>query len=268
MKRFLPAGAWALLMVLFGFGIGAVNVLAQDDIRFDGSSQMYWAFVKDSADVFTKESGIKVTAEDRKTQDAVPSLVSGRCNVGGMARKMKLSEKAQGQDLVETLVAKDHIAVFIPKDIKVEGLSLEDLKKVFSGQITDWKDAGESPGPIQVVIPQTKTASNNNFSEIVMQGAPFVQSSIITETAGGVLDETKGKRAISFISFGAVSSKTDFKVLKINGKLPSEDGYPIAQEMYLVTKGQPADNVKKYIDFFLSGGGKEIIVKAGLLPAH
>ena len=268
MKRFQLSSVAAILMVLIGFGPGVTEVFAQDEIHFDGSSQMYWAFVKDSADAFSKEAGVKVTAEDRKTQDAVPSLVSGRCNVGGMARKMKLAEKAQGQDLVETLIARDRIAVFVPKEIQVADVSLEDLKKVFAGQIADWKDLGEAAGPIQVVIPQTKTASNNNFSEIVMKGAPFAQSSLITDTAGGVLDEIKGKRAISFISFGAVSNRAEFRVLKVDGKLPSDDTYPIAQEMYFVTKGQPADNIKKYVDFFLNGTGKDVILKAGLLPAR
>ena len=268
MRKLLLSGVAAILMALIGFGTGAMEAFAQDEIHYDGSSQMYWAFVKDSADAFTTATGVKVTAEDRKTQDAVPSLVSGRCNVGGLARKMKLAEKAQGQDLVETLIARDHIAVFVPKEIQAGDLSLENLKQVFSGRITDWKDMGESPGPIQVVIPQTKTASNNNFSEIVMKGAPFAQSSTITDTAGGVLDEVRGKRAISFISFGAVSGRPEFKVLKVDGKLPSDDAYPIAQEMYFVTRGQPADNVKRYVDFFLNGGGKDVIVKAGLLPAR
>ena len=91
------------------------RVAAQGGIHYDGSSQIYWAFVKDTAEQFTKETGIPVVAEDRKTQDAVPSLVSGRCNVGGLARKMKLAEKAQNQNLTETLIARDHIAVFVPK---------------------------------------------------------------------------------------------------------------------------------------------------------
>jgi phosphate transport system substrate-binding protein len=259
------AVAAAVIMVL---AVGAAaQVGAQGGIHYDGSSQIYWAFVKDSAELFTKESGVPVVAEDRKTQDAVPSLVSGRANVGGLARKLKLAEKAQNQELTETLIARDHIAVFVPQSSKVTEISLQNLKKVFSGEITDWKDLGDDPGPIQLVIAQTKTACTTNFRELVMGDAPFAQSCIITETAGAVLEEAKGKRAISYISYGAVAQKPEFKVLKVDSKNPADAGYPIAQEMYMATIGQPSGDVKKYLDFFMTGAGKDFITKAGLLPA-
>jgi ABC-type phosphate transport system substrate-binding protein len=117
-----------------------------------------------------------------------------------------------------------------------------------------------------VVIPQTRTASNRNFAEIVMGDATFPASSVITETAGAVLEAVKGKRAISFISFGAISNKPEFKILKVDGKSPSDSGYPINQEMYFITLGEPSGNIKKYVDFFLAGPGRDFIVKAGLLP--
>ncbi len=238
-----------------------------EPIQYDGSSQVYWAFVKDTADAFTKETNIKVEGKDRKTQDAVPSLIAGTCNVGGLARKMTLTEKAQGADLVETLVAKDHIAVFVSSKSKVESLTLDQVKKVFSGEIKDWKDLGDEPGAILVIIPQTKTACNVNFTKIALGGtAIYTADAIITETAGKVLEAAKGKRAISFISYGAVSSSADFKVLKVDGKKAGEEGYAIAQNFYLATKGEPAGAVKTYIDYFLTGAGKAFILKAGLLP--
>lgn len=267
MKKNLMAALMIVSVIVSGVVSENSLALAIEGIHYDGSSQIYWAFIKDSSDLFTKETGIQIVAEDRKTQDAVPSLVSGRSNVGGLARKMKLAEKGTGQELVETLVARDNIAVFVPKDFKLDQLSKEALKKVFSGETIDWKDLGEAPGPIQVVIAQIKTACTTNFRELVMGDAPFAPSGIITETAGAVLEAAKGKRSISFISFGAVSKVQDFKVLKIDGKNPTDAGYPISQEMYLVTQGQPSADVKKYIEFFLVGAGKEFIKKAGLTPA-
>ncbi len=268
MKKGFMTITYVFFAALLVAAAGIPEALAMDGIKYDGSSQLYWAFVKDSADLFTKETGVKVGAEDRKTQDAVPSLVSGRCNVGGLARKMKLAEKAQGKDLVEKLIAKDHIAIFVPARSKVDSLSIDQIKKVFGGQITDWKDIGGEPGPIEVVIPETRTTANRNFVGLVMKDAPFSSNCKITETAGAVLDQCKAKRAISFISFGAVSGKPDFKVVKIDGKSAGEPGYPLVQEMYFATLGQPSGDVKKYLDFYLSGTGKEFIKKAGLIPAQ
>jgi phosphate transport system substrate-binding protein len=247
------------LLTAFAFG-------AEESIQYDGSSQVYWAFVKETAEAFTKETGIKVEAKDRKTQDAVPALVAGSCNVGGLARKLTLAEKAQGGDLVETLIAKDHIAIFVPANSKVAELTMEQVKKVFAGEIKDWKELGDEPGAIQVVIPQTKTACNVNFTKIALGGAAtYAPNALITETAGKVLEEAKGKRAISFISYGAVNTHAEFKVLKVDGKKAGEEGYAIAQSFYLATKGVPTGATKTYLKYFQSGAGKTFIVKAGLL---
>jgi phosphate transport system substrate-binding protein len=264
-RRF--AGLMMAFMLVTVLATGTGNALAATEILYDGSSQIYWAFVKDSANLFTQETGIKVSAEDRTTQDAVPSLVSGRCNVGGLARKMKLAEKAQGKDLVETLIAKDHLAVFVPSNSKLENITGENLKKVFAGQIKDWKEIGDERGPIVVVIPQTNTACNKNFKELVMGDTPFVASALVTPTAGAVLEEAKGKRALSFISYGAVSRRPEYKILKVDGKYPGDQTYALGQDLYLVTEGPPTGIFKKYIDFFLTGNGREVILKAGLLPA-
>lgn len=244
---------------------GAVAVRGEDAIKYDGSSQIYHAMIKDSAEAFTKETGSKVEGRDGKTDDAVPALIAGKCNVGGIARPLKMAEKSQSDKLVATLMAVDYIAVFVSKDSKLENITMDQLQKVFSGQITDWKDLGGEAGPIQVIIPQTKTACSKNFKDKVLPEGGFSDKSTITPTAGGVLEEAKGKKAISFISFGALANHPEFKTVKIDGKAPGAADYPISQEVYFVTMGQPEGIVKKYVDFFKQGAGKDIIAKSGLI---
>lgn len=262
--RWLAAAA--ILAVAAGMALSPAPAAAED-IHVIGSSQMYHAFIKDSMAPFSQAAGVKVTADDRRSRDAVPGLVAGKCNVGATANKLSPEEKAQDAKLTETLVARDHIAVFVPKGSSVTGLGKDQLRKVMTGEIKDWGAIGGAAGPITVVIPQSRTACNKNFSAVIMGDAQFSQASVVSSTAGDVLSDAKGKPAISFISFGAVSDNPDFKVIKIDGKAPGEAGYPIAQEMYLVTLGPPAGAVKQYVDFFLTGAGKDIIKKAGLLPA-
>jgi len=267
MKRF--TGRWlaaAALAVLAGLALSPAPAAAED-IHVIGSSQMYHAFIKDSIEPFAKAAGVKVTADDRRSRDAVPGLVAGKCNVGATAEKLSAEEKAQDAKLTEILVARDHIAVFVAKGSTVAGLSKDQLRKIMAGEIKDWGAVGGAAGPITVVIPQSRTACNKNFAAAVMGDAAFSPASVVSPTAGDVLNDAKGKPAISFISYGAVSGNPDFKIIKIDGKDPGEAGYLIAQEMYLVTLGPPAGNVKKYVDFFLSGAGKDIIKKAGLVPA-
>lgn len=240
---------------------------ASADIHVIGSSQMYHAFIKDSLEPFTKATGVKATADDLRSRDAVPGLVAGKCNVGATANKLSDDEKAQDKTLTEILVARDHIAVFVPKGSAVDNLTKDQLRKVMAGEIKDWSEIGGAAGAITVVIPQSRTACNKNFAKAVMGETPFSAGSVVSSTAGDVLADAKGRPAISFISFGAVSGNPDFKVLKVDGKAPGDAGYLIAQDMYLVTLGAPAGEVKQYVDFFITGAGKDIIKAAGLLPA-
>jgi ABC-type phosphate transport system substrate-binding protein len=76
----------SLAIAVIGAIMFANVVQAEDVIKYDGSSQIYHAMIKDSADAFTKESNGKVEGRDGKTDDAVPSLIAGKCNVGGIAR--------------------------------------------------------------------------------------------------------------------------------------------------------------------------------------
>lgn len=268
MKRFIGKWLPAVLALAAVAGLAfSPAPAAAEDIHVIGSSQMYHAFIKDSIEPFAKAAGVKVTADDRRSRDAAPGLVAGKCNVGATAEKLSAEEKAQDAKLTEILVARDHIAVFVPKGSAVTGLSKDQLRKVMAGEIKDWSAVGGAAGPITVVIPQSRTACNKNFSDAVMGDAQFSPASVVSSTAGDVLNDAKGKPAISFISYGAVSGSPDFKVVKVDGKSPDEAGYPIAQDMYLLTLGPPAGAVKQYIDFFLTGAGKDIIKKAGLAPA-
>ena len=114
--------------------------------------------VKTSAELFTREGGTKLTAEDRKIRVTAPALLSARCNFGGSAREMKLSEKAKRSDLVEILIARNDTAVFVNTASRCEDINLDALRRVFKGEVTDWKTLAGTPGPIQIVIPQIQTA--------------------------------------------------------------------------------------------------------------
>ena len=157
-------GIVTLLIVFYSFS----GAFAEDAVYYDGSSQMYRAFVLNTAEIFTKETGIRVYGEEHTSGDAVPALISGKCNVGGVARKMNDQERSMGKDLEEILICKDHMAVVAYGMDLDNGLTMEQLQNIFSGTITDWKEVGGKPGPIRVVIPSVATACHKNFKKNVM----------------------------------------------------------------------------------------------------
>jgi phosphate transport system substrate-binding protein len=244
-----------------------IMVHSEDIISYDGSSQIYRAFIMDTANAFTKETGIKVVVKERKTNDAVPSLLAGTCNVGGIARKMTKEEKALGPNLIEVLICYDHIAVLVSKKNPVSSISMKQLRDVFSGKITEWKDLNGNANKIKVVIPSEKTASNENFRKSVMSGLSFSASATVTETAGAVLEKAD-ENSITFISYGAVSDNAKFKELTIDNISPGSKGYPIAQEMYLVIKNDAPEYVKSIIVYFTKGNGRKFLGTVKLVSPY
>lgn len=268
MKRYVLIGMAIVSMVLVSM-IGEAPVAVAQGINVYGSAQMHAAFIDEGTRTFVKDTGIKAVADYKTSGAGVKALIKGTCNIAAVARKLKMLEKSQDKSMVETLVARDAIAVYVDKGNPINELSLSDLQKVFSGRVTDWKDVGGASGPIQVVIPQTKTACNKNFCKMAMGNAGFAKSSVITQRADGTLENVNGNsRAVSFISYGAIATRPEFKALKVDGKAPNDAGYPIIQELYLVTKGRPSGDLKAYLDYFLTGNGKAIIQKNGMFPAQ
>lgn len=267
MKRYLWTGIVAVSMALSG--IMGTAPMAAAGVHVDGSAQMHAAFIDEGTRAFVKDTGLEATAEQHTSGAGVKALIKGTCNVASVARKLRLVEKAKDRTIVETLVARDAISVYVDKANPVSELSLGDLQKIFSGQITDWQDVAGTSGAIQVTIPQTKTACNKNFRKAVMGKLGFAKSTLITQKASGTLAKVQGNpMAISFISYGAIATRPDLKALKVAGKMPSDAGYPIIQELYFATKGQPSGDIKRYIDYFLTGAGKGLIQKNGMFPVH
>ena len=265
MKR----SGWILIAAMALVLFSATAPAAGDGIKINGSAQMFAAFVDQGTRAFSTETGVPAEAVESTSGAGAKAIIDGACDVAAVARRLKMVEKAEGKDLVETLVANDALAVYVHRDNPVQGLSLAEVQRVFSGQIGDWKDLGGPPGPVKIVIPQTKTACNKNFQKAAMGQSGYAPSSVITELASDTLDRVRADRsAISFVSYGAIANKTDFKALKIDGKAPGASGYPLIQEMYLVTRGRPAGRIKQYVDYFVSGNGKKLIVENGMFAAN
>jgi phosphate transport system substrate-binding protein len=169
--------------------------------------------------------------------------------------------------LRETLMAFDSMAVIVPKDCKVKEVSLDVLRQIFSGQISNWEQLKDKPGPIQVIIPRAETTAHANFAAQVLGQNRFSPNSTLVHTAGSVIRAFRGRRAISFGSYGMVSGRSEIAVLKVDGRHPEEKDYPLRQELYFLTAGQPEGAVKRYVDFFLQGRGREFLQRVGMLPA-
>jgi phosphate transport system substrate-binding protein len=262
MRKYLfLATATALFFSLVWFDS---TLYAQEKLRYSCSAQVYEAFEKERLAIFTKATGIPVDLFIASSSSSVNRLMYGYSDVASTARGLFYPLKESGY--LETPFCRDPLAVIVNGSSALNGITEEQLVRIFSGDAQNWKAVGGADEPILVVIPAKNTAAFENFERMAMKKKD-IRYDLMAYQSTLVVDVVKRfPSAVSFIASGAVANAEGVKVLKVNGLGPKERGYPYYQEFYFVTKGKPEGAAKTFIDFALSEKGRAIIDKRGMIP--
>jgi len=239
--------------------------LAKEVLRYSCSAQVYEAFENERLDAFTRKTGIEVEVSVFSSYKAFSRLMKGYSDIASMARKLYRRHREFG--FVATPFCKDPLAVIVNAQCPITDLTDAQLRDIFGGTITNWKEVGGPDRPIIVILPSEETAAYRNFSLKVMFSREMVFD-IKTQMSTMVIEATgRFPWSISFITQGAARYRhKEVKIVKVNGLAPEDAGYPYFQVFSFVTKGKPAGTVKKLIDFALSEEGRKIMIKRGMVP--
>lgn len=254
-----------MLAVLVSFTIITDNgsVWAKETIRYACSAQIYDALEKKRIAAFTKRTGIAVEVNVCSSAAAVNSVRNDFSDIAATARRLYPRHKVYGY--WETIFSKDQMAVIVNQKNPVSGISEDELKDIFSGNMANWKNVRGPDKPILLVVPGKNTAAFKNFSRRPMHRA-LISYDIMTFKSTMVIQVVERfPNAISFIAQG-VAGHEGLKTLKIDGLAPEDSGYPNYQIFSFVTKGKPSGAVKQFVDDVLSGEGKKMMIKVGMTP--
>ena len=201
----------------------------------------------------------------------IQAVSEGRCDIGLSSRSLKDEEKQSG--LTETVLAYDGIAVIVGKDNEVEDLTLEQIAKIYKGEITNWKDVGGADAEIVVIGREAGSGTRDGFETITETEDACQYRQELTSTGDVITTVSQNPNAIGYASLASV--KDTVKTLKVNSVIPTEssvkDGtYLIQRPFVLVTKegAQLSEAAKAFFDYALSGEAGDIIVEAGAVPAN
>ena len=181
-------------------------------------------------------------------------------------------EEAQAVDATE--IALDGIAVVTNKDNPVSDLTLEQVKDIFTGKITNWKEVGGEDAQIVLVSREEGSGTRDGFQDILgFESADLAKDAQICDGSGAVKSTIEGnKNAIGYISFGYV--KDGIKSVKINGIEANDDNvlsgdYVISRPFLLTNKkGNLSETAKSFVDFILSEEGQNIVSEEGFIKAN
>lgn len=265
MKRTGIATLIGFVMLLMSGGMMQDSTLhAQEPLRYSCSAQIFKAFETERILAFIEATGINVELYIDSSAAAVNRLLQGHSDIASTTLKLGDLHKKRGY--VETTFCKDNLAVIVNAECPVTDISEEQLQRIFSREISNWKRLGGPDHAILLIVPGKNTAAYINFERQVMNQGEIVYD-LMTYISTQVIDAVRRfPWSISFIAQGAVANLPDVKNLKINGLSTTDKDYPYYQEFSFVTQGSPVGTAKAFVAFAFSKKEIEIIKKKGMLP--
>ncbi|SFG81590.1 phosphate ABC transporter substrate-binding protein, PhoT family (TC 3.A.1.7.1) [Lachnospiraceae bacterium C7] len=210
-----------------------------------------------------------VTAEFTGSSAGIESLQAGTVQIGNASRALSDDEKASG--IEENVVAIDGIAVVVDPENDVEDIKSEDLKKIYTGEITNWKELGGKDQSIVVVGREAGSGTRDAFEELLDLKDKCKYANELDSTGAAMAKVASTKGAIAYVSLDVVDDTV--KAAKIDGVEATEKNilsgdYLLQRPFVMATMGKISEQdkqVQAFFDFVHSEEGKKVIKKVGLI---
>ena len=216
-------------------------------------------------------SGITVTYNPTGSGSGITAVSEGRCDIGLASRALKAEEKAAG--LKETVLALDGIAIIVNPENKVSDLSLEQIAKIYTGEITNWKEVGGDDAEIVLIGREAGSGTRDGFESITGTESACKYRQELASTGDVITTVAGNPNAIGYASLASI--KDSVKALKVGGVTPTEDtvkhaSYVVRRPFVLVTKTgvKLSDAAQKFFDYATSSEAAPLIAKVGAVAIH
>ena len=268
MKKIIPVLCAAVMALSLFAGCGQKandngTTAAGGTVATDGSTSMEKVIGALGESFMEANKGTTFTYNPTGSGSGIQAVSEGRCDIGLSSRALKDDEKAAG--LKETIVALDGIAIIVNPQNPVKDLSLEQIAKIYTGEITNWKDVGGEDAEIVLIGREAGSGTRDGFESITDTKDACQYRQELTSTV------SQNPNAIGYASLAAI--KDSVKALTVNGVAPTEatvkDGtYLVQRPFVLVTKEGTAlsETAQKFFDFAISADAASIISAAGAVP--
>ena len=285
MKKFLTLALTAVMALSLLTACGSKNDNSADTntdgsntettlsgtVSTDGSTSMEKVINSLGESFMAMNKDVKFTYNPTGSGSGIQAVSEGRCDRGRSSRALKDDEKASG--LVETVVALDGIAIVVNPENPVSDLDIDTIAKIYTGEITNWKDVGGNDAEIVLIGREAGSGTRDGFESITDTKDACQYRQELTSTGDVINTVSQNPDAIGYASLSAVGDSV--KALTVGGVEATEatvkDGSYVVQRPFMLvtkedTKLSPA--AQAFFDYALSADAASIIAAAGAVAAN
>ncbi|MFZ2455409.1 MAG: phosphate ABC transporter substrate-binding protein [Candidatus Altiarchaeia archaeon] len=261
----------ALLIAGLVLSSGCVNKDTGADLVIAGSTTVQPIVAKASEVFAEKNKGVAIGVQGGGSGTGIRMVGEGSVAIGASSRELNSEEKTKHPDLVTSTVGIDCIAVVVhpSNSLGNTSFSIEQIRDVFSGRITNYKELGGPDRTIVLVQREDGSGTRSMFESLVMNNSEVSDAALQKPASGAIrFTVSNNENAIGYVGIGYLDGT--ITPVAINGALPTEENvranrYPLARNLYLITKGAPEGLAKEFIGFILSPGGQKIVKEEGFI---
>lgn len=260
----------ALLITLLALNAGlatACSRQAEAGLIVAGSTS-----VQPYAEILAEEYGILkpssvIDIQGGGSSAGITAAKSGTAGIGMSSRALHDDEKG----LWSIEIAKDGLAVIVNPSNPILDLTLDDIRRIYAADITNWSEIGGLDSKIHVITREEGSGTRGAFTDLVMEKTEITPKAIVQDSNGAVKQLVKDDpNAIGFISLGLVDGSV--KALHLEGIAATQENiqngsYRLSRPFLFVALSQPAGLAKEFLDFVMSEEGQKLLGDEGLIPS-
>jgi phosphate transport system substrate-binding protein len=230
-----------------------------------------------AAEEFMKANpGVNISVSGGGSGFGVKAMIDQTCDIATSSRFVSQKEIGMACEnnvlMAPHQVALDCVVPIVHKNNPLNNLTLDQLKGIYTGKISNWKDVG---GPDQRIVVASRDTSSGTYevwSELVLNKERVFPRALLQASSGAVAQLVAGNpNAIGYVGIGYLND--DLKPLSVNGVKATVDAtldgsYPVSRSLFMFTNGWPKGNALRFLNFLNSPQGQALVQREGFVPVY
>lgn len=275
-RDIMKKSLWFTALVSTLFLAASVTTASAGRLVLKGSTTVLPIAQKISEAYMASHPEVKISLSGGGSGNGIKAVIDQTADIGNSSRFIKGKEVklATGKGVlpVPHRIALDCIVPVVHPDNPVKDLSLDQLKQIYLGKITNWKQVGGSDKKIVVISRDSSSGTFDAWKSLVMKKERVTPRALTQPSNGGLVTQvatTKG--AIAYIALGYMNEEV--KAIRVDGVMGSAETtlngrYPISRPLFMFTNGWPKGETLSFINFILSKKGQALVEEAGSISLY